>query len=72
MQIGRLDDMIEPTQASDLGPAVQGQFVVRNSGPSLIPTLQLEIIWPSMAEESNNSFIIYPSRIMLDSTDVSI
>ena len=72
MPIGRSDadiSMIE--EASELGPAVQGQFVVRNSGPSPIPTLQLEIFWPSMAESSNESFLLYPSRIIRDSADVS-
>ena len=58
------------TEVSDLGPAVLGQFVVRNSGPSLIPTLQLDILWPSM-RDSDNEFFLYPSRILLDSTDVS-
>ena len=72
MQIGRTeaDTDMNITEISDLGPAVQGQFVVRNSGPSLIPSLQLDIFWPSM-RDTDNEFFLYPSRILLDSTDVS-
>lgn len=70
MQIGRSEPNINASTASELGPMVQGQFVVRNSGPSLIPTVQLDISWPSMADSGEN-FIIYPSMIMGDSDDVS-
>lgn len=58
------------TEVSDLGPAIEGQFVVRNAGPSLIPTLRLDIFWPSMTE-SENEFLLYPSRILRDSNEVS-
>ena len=73
MQIGgsQSDVALENIQeASELGPEVQGQFVVRNSGPSLIPRLELIISWPSMSD-SGEGFVIYPSRILLDSSDVS-
>ena len=50
---------------------VTGQFVVRNFGPSEIPTVQLSIFWPTMFDSSEN-FILYPSMILSDSRDVSM
>lgn len=66
------EDLLPNTtiEASQLGQMVQGQFVVRNSGPSQIPTLTLDILWPSI-EGSQELFFIYPSRISLDSDAVS-
>lgn len=59
------------SQTSQLGgPMVQGQFVVRNSGPSRIPNLQLTILWPSRTDP-DEIFFIYPSMITTDSPDVS-
>lgn len=71
VQIGRSQPTISTvSEASELGPMVQGQFVVRNAGPSLVPTLELQISWPSMSD-SDDRFIIYPSTISVDSDDVS-
>ena len=55
-------------EASQLGQMVEGQFVVRNSGPSQIPTLKVDILWPSMQEDT---IFLYPSRVMVDSGSVS-
>lgn len=59
------------TEASQLGPMVQGQFVVRNAGPSLVPTVRLDILWPSRDSDTDENFVIYPSSISVDSEDVS-
>ena len=68
MQVGRTEPA-NITEVTELGPAVSGLFVVRNSGPSLIPNLVLNISWPSMRDSVGN-FIIYPSRVVND-PDVS-
>ena len=64
MQIGRTQPA-DITEVAELGPAVSGLFVVRNSGPSVIPNLLLTIFWPSMGDSDGN-FIIYPSRVVSD------
>lgn len=71
VQIGRANSNRTIEEASDLGPMVTGQFVVRNFGPSEIPTVQLSIFWPTMFDSSEN-FILYPSMILSDSRDVSM
>ena len=70
VQVGRSNSNNRTVlEASDLGPMVQGQFVVRNFGPSEIPAVQLDIFWPAMFDDGN--FIIYPSMISTDSVEVS-
>jgi len=67
VEIGNVQKGTE--SVSDLGPMTQGQFVVRNRGPSAIPSVQLTIMWPSHIGDVG---YLYPHRIEGDSDDVSI
>ena len=62
-QAGRIDSV------DDLGQMTQGQFVVRNRGPSTIPSVQLTIMWPSHIDDQG---YLFPHTIEGDSDDVSI
>ena len=35
-----------PKSVAQLGPAVAVSFLIRNSGPSRVPEMQLNILWP--------------------------
>ena len=64
VEIGGNAQTTSTGSVADLGPLVQGQFVVRNRGPSAIPSVQLTIMWPSQG-------YLYPHSIVGDSDDVS-
>ena len=57
-----------PQNVSQLGANVITSFVVRNSGPSTIPEVQLTVWWPlnsteSAQEERMGTFLFYPAQI---------
>ena len=68
VEIGGNAQTTSTGSVADLGPLVQGQFVVRNRGPSAIPSVQLTIMWPS---HINDEDYLYPHSIVGDSDDVS-
>ena len=58
-----------PQNVSQLGVNVITSFVVRNSGPSTIPEVELTVWWPlnsteSVADERTGTFLLYPAQFV--------
>lgn len=51
----------------DIGPKVTTTFLVRNAGPSTIPTVAMEIVWPLNSTEEGNFYLI-PTMYSTDTT----
>ena len=64
--VSSTDELVNVTQ---LGPEFRTSFVVRNSGPSTVPSVSLTISWPLNGMETGNNFYLYPTII---SSTVSI
>ena len=54
--------------ASQLGVPFLTTFIVRNSGPSTIPNIQLTINWPLNGTETGSNFYLYPALIRVGRT----
>ena len=52
-----------PENVTQLGPRFTVRFVVRNAGPSTVPTTQLTVLWPSQGAESGSVYFLYPFSI---------
>ncbi len=55
------DAIIE--NVTQLGPSVRTTFVVRNSGPSTVPTVELNIMWPFEGTDSGVHSFLYPAAV---------
>ena len=60
-------DLVNVTQ---LGPAVAVSFVVRNSGPSRIPTSQLNIQWPLNSTLTGSNYYLYITSIEVNKSSL--
>ena len=50
---------------SQLGPAVDVSFLVRNSGPSRVPSISLEIMWPLSSTLTGENFYLYITSVQV-------
>ena len=53
------------TNVTQLGPAVDVSFLVRNSGPSRVQTIQLDILWPLNGTLTAGNFYLYITSIQV-------
>lgn len=50
------------TDVTDLGPRINVSFVIRNSGPSTVPNIQLSIFWPLQPPDEDLLYYLYPAQ----------
>ncbi len=48
---------------TQLGPSVRTTFVVRNRGPSSVPTVELTVMWPVRGSDSELHTFLYPASV---------
>ncbi len=48
---------------TQLGPSIRTTFVVRNNGPSNVPTLRLNIMWPVDGPDTGIHSYLYPAAV---------
>ena len=53
------------TNVSQLGAAVDVSFLVRNTGPSRVPTIELDILWPLNSSNTLGNYYLYISSIQV-------
>ena len=53
------------TNVSQLGPPVDVSFLIRNSGPSRIANIQLDISWPLNSSMIGESYYLYVTSIQV-------
>ena len=51
---------------SQLGPPVDVSFLIRNSGPSRIANVQLDISWPLNSSMIGENYYLYITSIQVD------
>ena len=51
------------SSVTELGPSVRTTFVVRNSGPSPVPTVELTVMWPIDGQDTGFNTFVYPASI---------
>ena len=50
---------------SQLGPPVDVSFLIRNSGPSRVPNIQLDILWPLNGTLTGETYYLYITSIQV-------
>ncbi|XP_064401284.1 integrin alpha-PS1-like [Halichondria panicea] len=53
---------------TQLGPSVRTTFVVRNRGPSSVPTVELTVMWPVRGSDSELHTFLYPASVSATSS----
>ena len=53
------------TNVSQLGAAVDVSFLVRNTGPSRIPNIELDILWPLNSSLTAGNYYLYIASIQV-------
>lgn len=61
----QLSGDIPLVNVSQLGPAVDVSFLVRNSGPSRVPSINLEIMWPLSSTLTGENFYLYITSVQV-------
>ena len=61
----QLAEGTELTDVSQLGPAVDVSFLIRNSGPSVVPSIDLEIMWPLSSTLTGENYYLYITSIQV-------
>ncbi len=51
---------------TQLGPSVRTTFVVRNRGPSAVPTVELTVMWPVEGSETGLHGFLYPASVSVN------
>jgi hypothetical protein len=60
-----IDEGTAPRNVSQLGPPVDVSFLIRNSGPSRIDNIQLDISWPLNGSMIGESYYLYITSIQV-------
>ena len=60
------DEGVALTNVSQLGPPVDISFLIRNSGPSRIANIQLDISWPLNSSITGENYYLYITSIQVD------
>lgn len=59
------DGFASLTNVSQLGPPVDVPFLIRNSGPSRVPNIQLDILWPLNGPTIGENYYLYVTSIQV-------
>ena len=62
----QLNEGVALTNITQLGPPVDISFLIRNSGPSRINNVQLDISWPLNSSMIGENFYLYIISIKVD------
>ena len=61
----QLNEGIALTNITQLGPPVDVSFLIRNSGPSSIDNIQLDISWPLNGTLTGENYYLYITSIQV-------
>ena len=61
----QLSEGVMLTNVSQLGPAVDVSFLIRNSGPSRVPSIDLEILWPLSSTLTGENYYLYITSVQV-------
>ena len=60
-----IDGGMELTNIAQLGPPVDVSFLIRNSGPSVVSNIQLDIQWPLNSLMTGENYYLYITSIQV-------